>query len=185
MIDHTSSLEDVCFEVADALNRYSIQAVLTGGSAATLYAPDVYASLDADFVLPNPPKRERLREALADVGFVQTPTLGMFEHPRTRFTLDFPKGPLAVGGDYIRETATVERANIRLLILTPTDCVRDRLAHFYYWSDYTALTAAVGVARARRERVDIENLREWTERESGPGAADHRPKFQQFLERIG
>lgn len=54
MIDHTSSLEDVCFEVADALNRYSIQAVLTGGSAATLYAPDVYASLDADFVLSEP-----------------------------------------------------------------------------------------------------------------------------------
>lgn len=109
----------------------------------------------------------------------------MFEHPRTRFTLDFPKGPLAVGGDYIRETATVERANIRLRILTPTDCVRDRLAHFYYWSDYTALTAAVGVARAHRERVDIENLREWTERESGSGAANHRPKFEQFLDRIG
>jgi len=58
----------------------------------------------------------------------------MFEHPRTHFTLDFPKGPLAVGGDYLS--------------------------------------------------VDIEKLREWTERESSAGAADHRYRFRQFLDRL-
>ncbi len=108
----------------------------------------------------------------------------MFEHPRTHFTLDFPKGPLAVGGDYLSETANLERGGVRLRILTPTDCVRDRLAHYYHWDDHTALRAAVAVARSHPESVDIEKLRDWTERESSAGAADHRHRFRQFLDRL-
>jgi hypothetical protein len=185
VIDENSSLEDICFEVAAALASFSIRGVLTGGSAATVYSPDIYTSMDADFVLANSPRRDHLREALASIGFVPSGTLGMFEHPRTLYTADFPKGPLAVGGDYIYDTATLQRGDVLLHILTPTDCVRDRLAHFYYWNDYTALTAAVGVARSHRENVDIAKLRGWTERESGSGRDDHRPKFAQFLGRLG
>ncbi len=183
MIDKDSTLEDVCFGVAAALDRFSIQGVLTGGSAATIYAPDVYASMDADFVLVNFPKREQLQKALAEIGFMPSATAGMFEHPQSTFTVDFPKGPLAVGGEYIQDTAVIERGDICLRILTPTDCVRDRLAHFYYWSDYTALNAAVGVARANPLKIDIPALSAWTERESGLGA-DHRPRFQEFLDRL-
>jgi hypothetical protein len=184
MIDENSTLEDVCFAVAAVLDRFSIRGVLTGGSAATIYAPQVYASMDADFVLVDLVERERLREALASVGFVPSASAGMFEHARCRYTVDFPKGPLAVGGDYIHETATIQRGDVSLRILTPTDCVRDRLAHFYHWDDYTALNAAVGVARSQREHVDLSKLREWTEREVGPGAADRRSKFQEFLNRL-
>jgi hypothetical protein len=183
VIDETSTLEDVCFGVALVLDRCSIEAVLTGGSAATIYAPHAYTSLDADFVLANFPDRESLRLALAELGFVPSATLGMFEHQHSKFTIDFPKGPLAVGGDYIHEVAILERANVRLRILTPTDCVRDRLAHYYYWGDYTALKAAVGVAQSQRDSVDLSKLRAWTERESGAGS-DHRPKFAEFLDRI-
>jgi hypothetical protein len=184
VIDEDSTLEDVCFEVAAALDRFSIKGVLTGGSAATVYSPDSYASKDADFVLTGSAKRDNLREALATIGFVPSDTVGMFEHPRTPYTVDFPKGPLAVGGDYIQAVATLERGGVRLNILTVTDCVRDRLAHFFHWDDYTALTAAIGVARSHRQSVDIANLREWTDRESGSGRDDHRPKFEQFLSRL-
>ena len=184
MIDADSSLEDTCFEIAGALDRRSIRAVLTGGSAATLYAPDAYTSMDAGFVLLDSPKRDDLREALAGIGFAQSDAVGTFEHPRTIFALDFPKGPLAVGGDYVHDTATLERDGIRLSILSPTDCVRDRLAHFYHWNDYTALAAAIGVTREHRENVDLAKVREWTERESSSGHHDHRPKFDQFLERL-
>ncbi len=183
MIDKHSTLEDVCFEVAAALDRFSIQGVLTGGSAATIYAPGVYTSTDADFVLVNFPGREQLRKALAEVGFTPSATTGMFEHPQSTFTIDFPKGPLAVGGEYVQDTAEIERRDMRLRILTPMDCVRDRLAHFYYWGDYTALNAALGVARANPLKIEIPSLRAWTERESGPGA-DHRPRFQEFLDRL-
>ncbi len=185
MIDESSSLKDVCFEVAAALDRASIQGVLTGGSAASVYAPDAYTSMDADFVLTNLPRRQKLEAALAEIGYIPSATRGMFEHPRTRFTIDFPKAPLAVGGDYVHETETLVLGAIKLRILTPTDCVRDRLAHFYYWDDYTALNAAVGVARAHRKRIDFSTLRKWTERESGPPPQNHQLKFEEFLRRIG
>jgi hypothetical protein len=184
VIDETSSLADVCFEVAAALDHFSIEAVLTGGSAATVYAPEAYMSYDADFVLIKRPDRQRLRYALAEVGFVQAATAGMFSHPRTGFTIDFPNGPLAAGGDYIHEITTLERGDMRLCILTPTDCVRDRLAHFYHWNDYTALTAAVAVAKSHRADIGLESLGSWTERESGLGKTNFRAKYQEFLERL-
>jgi hypothetical protein len=68
----------------------------------------------------------------------------MYEHPATAYTVDFPRGPLAVGGDYVRETAILERGDLRRRILIVIDCIRDRLAAFYHWNDYTSLGAAVG-----------------------------------------
>ncbi|HEY2475730.1 MAG TPA: hypothetical protein VGI19_13155 [Candidatus Cybelea sp.] len=184
MIDENSTLTDVCFEVSGALDRYSITGVLTGGSAATVYAPEVYTSYDADFVLTSYPERKQLERALAEIGYVTSTSAGMYGHPRTTYTLDFLSAPLAVGGDYIHETATLERGALRLRILTPTDCVRDRLAAFYHWGDYTSLRAAVGVARAHRYQIDFERLKEWTERKSGPPPSDYGSKYAEFLKRV-
>ncbi len=89
-------------------------------------------------------------------------------------------GPLAVGGDYIHETHVLERAGLRLRILTRADCVRYRLAHFYYWNDYTALNAAVGVAADARGEIDLGLLHTWTERESPALLA----KFAEFERRL-
>lgn len=184
MIDENSTLEDVCFEVSSALERHSITSVLTGGSAATIYVPDVYTSYDADFVLTSYPERERLELALAEIGYVRSVVGGMYEHPKTVYTLDFLSGPLAVGGDYIHKTTTLKKGHLRLRILTETDCVRDRLAAFYHWNDYTSLNAAVGVARAHRNQVDFDGLREWTQREGGPPPVDFDTKYAEFLKRL-
>ncbi len=149
MIDRSSTLADVCFAVSAALNAHGMTAVLTGGSAAAFYAPQTYMSYDADFILSgNEPLRE-VAAALAPIGFERYGRSRIFTHPKSEFTVDFPKGPLAVGRDY-----------------TPNDCVRDRLAHFYYWSDYIALNAAVGVAVQGADRINMATLRAWTERES-------------------
>ncbi len=183
MIDKHSTLEDVCFEVSSALDRYSITGVLTGGSAATVYAPNVSTSYDADFVLTNFPERQSLEQALAEVGYVRSACAGMYEHPKTICTLDFPAGPLSVGGEYIHETNTLEKGDLRLRILTVTDCVRDRLGGYYYWNDYTSLAAAVGVARAHRDQIDFERLSEWTER-GGGASTDYVSKYAEFLKRL-
>jgi hypothetical protein len=184
VIDENSTLEDVCFEVSAAMDRHGITSVLTGGSAATVYAPQFYTSLDADFVLINFPARAQLDKALVEVGYVPSETGGMYENPRSMFTIDFPKGPLSVAGDYVSETAIIERGDIKLRILTVTDCVRDRLSSFYFWNDYTGLNAAIGVAKARRDQVDFARLRAWTERESGPASADYLIKYDEFLRRL-
>lgn len=50
MITKQSTLIDVCFEVSAILDLHGVPGVLTGGSAAAVYAPGVYASLDADYI---------------------------------------------------------------------------------------------------------------------------------------
>ena len=147
-------------------------AVLTGGSAATFYAPEAYASLDADFILIRDDPLSDVAVALQTIGFERDGRSRIFTHPASQFTLDFPKGPLSVGGEYIHETDIIEREGLRLRVLTRTDCIRDRLAHFYFWRDYTALNAAVAVAAASPDDVDFNLLRTWTERESSALLAD-------------
>ena len=46
-----TSLVDVCFIVCTALALVDTTVVLTGGSAATFYAPQAYQSRDADFII--------------------------------------------------------------------------------------------------------------------------------------
>ena len=180
MIDGQSTLEDVCFAVAQALEAHGIAAVLTGGSAAALYAPHAYMSSDADFVLDADDPLDVVAIALAVVGFARHGRSRIFLHPRSAFTIDFPKGPLAVGGDYVRQTVTLKRGAATLCILSRTDCIRDRLAHFFHWGDYTALNAAVGVAIESIDDVDMDLLNAWTAREG----IEHVTKFGEFEHRV-
>lgn len=177
MIKRESTLADVCFAVSQALEAHGITAVLTGGSAAAVYAPHAYASHDADFVLESDEPLEEIVGALRPIGFKRDGKSRIFMHPDTSFTIDFPRGPLAVGGDYVRDTAILTNGDMTLRILSPTDCVRDRLAHFYHWDDFTALNAAVAVAAANIGNIDMDLLRSWSERE------DNLAKFAEFKRR--
>jgi hypothetical protein len=179
MISRQSTLSEVCFAVSQALETHGISAVLTGGSAATVYAPDAYSSYDADFVLTHDEPLGEIVKALATIGFTRERRSRIFVHPDTLFTVDFPRGPLAVGGDYVRETATLTKGDISLRILRPIDCVRDRLAHYYHWNDYTALKAAVAVAAANIDGVDMHLLHSWSAREH---ALDKFAEFQRRLD---
>lgn len=51
MITATSTLTDVAFAVCTAMDGAGFTVVLTGGSAATYYAPEAYQSRDVDFVI--------------------------------------------------------------------------------------------------------------------------------------
>ena len=102
-----------------------------------------------------------------------------FEHSGgSPFTVEFPKGPPMLGGEAIGGFDTVRRDDEVLNVINPTDCVRDRLAHFYFWNDRTALRAAAAVALAHRGRVDMGVVKEWSIREG------HLEKFEHFMRDI-
>lgn len=86
-----------------------------------------------------------------------------FEHPRTPYYVEFPSGPLAIGNEPVARTAVRRRRTGVLRLLTPTDCVMDRLAAFYHWNDAQGLEQAVAVAK--RQRIDIGRVRTWSRRE--------------------
>jgi hypothetical protein len=180
MITKTSTLIEVCFEVSATLESRGMPAVLTGGSAAAMYAPGVNTSFDADYILEFDNRIDEVAVVLSDLGFERYGRSRMFTHPDSQYTIDFPKGPLAVGNDYIREFHVLRLRDLCLRILNITDCVRDRLAHYYYWDDYTALNAAVSVAATDIAVVDLVRIEAWTARESPL----FLHKFEEFKRRL-
>jgi hypothetical protein len=47
-----------------------------------------------------------------------------------------------------------------LTLLSPTDCVKDRLAAFYHWNDRQCLEQALLVIESRK--VDLREIRRWS-----------------------
>ncbi|MCE9559727.1 MAG: hypothetical protein K8R88_12340 [Armatimonadetes bacterium] len=164
-IDHSTTLEDLAYIVCTAMDKSGSTAILSGGGAATVYAPDAYQSRDLDFILSlNFVGDNPSNEPLTALGFVEKGQT--YIHPHTTFTLEFPTGPLAIGSELIHKWDTLRKCDQLLHILTPTDCVRDRLVWFLFNDDYSGLEQALAVAKLHP--IDIPKIEKWcaTERES-------------------
>jgi len=175
-LSERSSLGAVAAAVAGALRSHRIPAVLTGGACAALYSKGAYHSRDLDFIVVGSVTRAAMNVAMASVGF--TPKRDRYLHLRARFYVEFPRGPLAIGGEYRIRPVTRSTLHGRVLMLSATDSCRDRLAAFYHWGDRQSLTVAAWIAA--RNRVNLATLRRWSTAE---GAAEG---FEQFVsETIG
>jgi hypothetical protein len=162
VITASSTIVDVAFAVCTALERAKIIAVLTGGSAATYYAPEAYQSRDLDFVITLR-GGARGAQALAQLGY--QPSGDHYVHPLSPLPLEFPPGPLGVGEDLITSWSTIRRKGEVLHVLTPFDSCRDRLASYLFWNDLSGLEQALAVHRARVGDIDLARLRDWCARE--------------------
>ncbi|MFZ4506433.1 MAG: hypothetical protein ACOYON_01895 [Fimbriimonas sp.] len=160
-IDGSTTLRELAFIVGEALYAAGINAVLSGGGAATFYAPEAYQSGDLDFVLDFWSSHGINDAPILALGFVKRAQ--QYGHPNTIYTLDIVLGPVAIGNDDKVGCVTVIENGKRLRILSPTDCVRDRLAHFISWKDHSGLRSAVAVAV--RHEVDFRAIRSWCESE--------------------
>lgn len=170
-----SSLERVAAVLAGALRGAGIRAVLTGGACATIYSAGGYQSEDLDLVLQSSPTQRALDAAMAEAGFVRNGSY--YEHPRTSFFVEFPRGPLAIGTDTSITPVEMQVEGVPLLLLSATDSCRDRLAAFYHWRDRQALGAAVAIATSHA--LDLEKIRAWSRRE---GAVEGFDEFLRTLE---
>ncbi len=179
MIDAASTLVDVAFAVCDALAGAGVTAVMSGGSAATFYAPDACQSDDVDFIITFGGGPAAV-DALERLGYLRRGDY--YEHPTSRFPLEFPSGPLMVGEDLIGAWATERRGSQVLHVLTATDSCRDRLAQFLFWNDFSALEQALAICRAQRAHVDLELVRAWCIRERQP---EKHGLFVERLRRMG
>lgn len=100
----------------------------------------------------------------------------MFIHPDSHFTVEFPKGPLAIGAEVVSTFDTVREGDQTLHIVSPTDVVRDRLNKYAAWDDFSALRAAVGVVL--EQKVDLAKVRAFMHRE---GQGVFRERFDESL----
>lgn len=158
-IGPTTSLTETAFVVGTALENAGVEAVLSGGGAATVYAPDVNQSQDLDFILGFWSSLGLPDKCIRGLGFV--PKNGIYEHADTRFTLEFPKGPLSIGDEVVTTWNTLREGDMVLNILSPTDSVRDRLLWFFSYNryDFSALEQALGIAL--RQEIDLPRIKAW------------------------
>ena len=159
------SFREIAFEICSAFDRANVCGVLVGGGAAAFYAPNAYETRDLDFVLhlelfgiPN-------RSILDDLGFTQTRTSGTYAHPEIRYTLEILPGPLGIGDEILETFETFREGDRVLHIISPTDSVRDRLAHAIHFRDLNAVKQAVEVAKV--QVIDQDKVRTGCRSEGG------------------
>jgi len=147
--------------VCSHLGKKGIEVVLSGGASVSLYSKNKYISKDLDLVDINSVSRIKLEFAMKEIGFVEKNRY--FQHPDSKYIVEFPPGPLTVGEEHITHTDEVKLVTGVLKVISPTDCVKDRLAAYYHWGDKQSLEQAILVASEKG--VDIGEIRRWSKGE--------------------
>lgn len=167
-------LEEVAALVCTTLDGHGISAVLSGGAVVSIYSGDEYVSYDLDFVPIGLARKVDI--AMQSLGFAKEGR--HWRHPHTRYWVEFPAGPPAIGNETIREFAERETATGVLRLLHPTECVMDRLAWFFHMNDLQCLEQAVKVAGC--QPVDLNRVERWARKEL-PHGPDRFREFEQRL----
>lgn len=167
MIIETTTLVELAAIVSETLERSGIVATLSGGGAVSIYSENRYESEDLEFVTIAFVKE--LKAALKPLGFKHTgsPRLSVFEHPRTKWYLEFPPAPLSFGSTYVdpSQCALVDTGVGKLRIISPTHSVMDRLIAAAIWNEAQSLEQALLVTKHQSDKIDWEELDRWVTRE--------------------
>jgi len=155
------SQSELAAYVQDSLQAEGISVVLSGGSAVSFYSSDKYVSKDLDLINMNFARRSRIGAVMERLGFQEQGR--HFMNPETQYFVEFPDGPLSVGEEPVKEISEFELSTGTLRVLSPTDCVKDRLCAFYFWNDQQGLAQAVLVAES--QDVDLKEIKRWSKTE--------------------
>lgn len=161
--------------IQDALHKEGIKVVLSGGSAVSFYSSDKYVSKDLDLINTNFSRRSKIKSAMEAIGFREQGRY--FVNPEARFFVEFPDGPLSVGEEPVKEISEIKLPTGTLRIISPTDCVKDRLCAFYFWNDLQGLAQAVLVTES--QNVDLKEIKRWSK---GQGK---KKEYETFEKKLG
>lgn len=159
-INESTTIPELAVIVSQHLETHGILAVLSGGSVVTIYTENKYESGDLDFISPETQKK--LIEVMGLIGFSPiTRSNKNLGHPKTKLLVEFPTGPLSLGGAPLRyeEIEKQEVAGEKIRILSPTQSVMDRLLVYLGDKDPQGLDQAQWICE--RHPIDIEKVKSW------------------------
>jgi hypothetical protein len=155
------------------LRERGINAILVGGACVSIYTKNRYLSFDLDFVTHATLKE--VTPVLSEVGFKRESSRH-FIRSNCPFFIEFVAPPAAIGNEPIKNEARLKTMLGTVVMLTPTDSVKDRLAAYYHWNDPQALEQARMVAKACK--INLWEVKRWSEKEG------HAEKYREFLNRL-
>jgi hypothetical protein len=166
--------EELAGLICHALKNAGVTVTLTGGACVAIWSRGKYVSKDLDFIEEGPVPRRKIRDVMKVLGFQQKGR--HFVHSATKFFVEFPTGPLMVGDQRIERVTERKTRSGQLRLLSPTDCVKDRLAAFFHWNDRQSLEQAIMVTQA--QSIDLDDVHRWSKLE------ENEAKFRIFEQRI-
>lgn len=168
------TIKDLAAMVCSALNENNIEAVLVGGACVSIHSGNKYLSYDLDFVTHATMKQ--VAKAMEQLGFHK----GDARHYIRKdcpFFIEIVSPPVALGNEPVTKFKRMKTKSGILVMLTATDCVKDRLSAYYHWNDQQALEQALLVAAV--QGVNISEIKRWSIREG------HEDKFEEFRKLLG
>lgn len=168
----TISISDLAALVNTKFIEHGMKTILVGGACVSIYSNNRYLSYDLDFVTFE--TSGKVKKALLELGFkLKGKYYTRFDCP---YFIDFVSPPVAVGEELVKHFKTLHTLFGQVELLTPTDCVKDRLASFFHWDDRQALEQAIMVFQD--QKVEIKKIEHWAKAEG------YLDKFQDFKKAI-
>ena len=176
MIDYSkmSKLELASF-ICSKLKENDIEVVLSGGACVEIYSKGNYTSLDIDLINRYNETFRKIKIVMEDLCFTEKEKY--FIHENTDIFIEFPPGPLGIGDEIATETAELKTKFGVLRLLTPTDCIKDRLAAYYHWNDKQSLDQAIWIAE--NTEYNLNDIKQWSIKENS------LDKFEIFIQKLG
>ena len=171
----TCSEKELWEYVAVHLKNCGIDTVLVGGAVVSIYSKGAYHSGDLDFVKTSL-FVTKLEESMNEIGFKKHGR--HYIHPKCHHIfVEFPSGPpLGIGEDNAIIPDEVEVKGTIIKILSPTDCVKDRLASYIHFKAPEGLDQAVLVSK--NQNVNLRKIKIWCKNEKAEWA------FDDFLKKL-
>ena len=152
------SLEELAGYICNYLDNHGINCVLSGGACVSIYSNNEYQSADLDFIDIGNTQRKKIKEILSELGFEEFNRY--FKHIDVKYFIEFPSGPLSIASERVQVISELSLSTGILKLLSPTDCIKDRLAAYYFWDDKQSLAQAILVAKA--QKINIEEIERWS-----------------------
>jgi hypothetical protein len=168
----TISISGLAALVNTKFAEYDMKTILVGGACVAIYSNNRYLSYDLDFVTFE--TRGKIKEALLELGFELEGKY--FARPDCLYFIEFVSPPVAVGDQLVHQFKTLITPFGQVELLTPTDCVKDRLASFFHWDDRQALEQAIIVFQD--QKVNLKEIERWAK------AENYLDKFEEFKKAI-
>ncbi len=165
-------LKELACLIYETLKTNGINAVLVGGACVSIYSENRYQSSDLDFATYE--EMKPIEKALKNLGFKRNGR--QFSRPDCPYLIDFVNPPISVGHEAVHKFEMLKTSTGSLLLLSPTDCVKDRLTSFFHWNDRQALEQALLVAK--NHPIHLEDLKRWAKEEK------FEKKLEDFLNKI-
>ena len=163
------TMPELASYICTKLEEKNIEVVLSGGSCVEIYSRGDYTSYDIDLINRYNDTFFKIKSAMESLGFKEEGKY--FVYDDTQFYIEFPSGPLGVGDAPVNKIEEITTKYGTLKLLTPTDCIKDRLAAYYHWDDEQSLTQAIWVAQ--KNEINLDEIKQWSQKENSINKYNH------------